>query len=250
MSTWLWSLLSRVLVVAVLSFRRPSERRRSHILEEGFGPEYDRTVRSRREPGAAEAELRERQRRREELELRPLAPIARQGYQDAWQATQADFVDDPAAAIDEADRLIQSVMRDRGYPVEDFDDRAAIISVDHPVVVERYRRAHAVTVANAGGDATPRACGGDAGLPRAVRGARRGDTADDATPRQHRGGGTARPAARPARFPGAGGGGRCQELTTSPPKPAGRAPKAPSGVSEPFPPILNALIWPVLPPLT
>ena len=62
---------------------------------------------------------------------------------EAWQGTQAEFVDDPATAIDDADRLIQSVMRDRGYPVEDFDDRAAIVSVDHPVVVERYRRAHA-----------------------------------------------------------------------------------------------------------
>ena len=85
-------------------------------------------------------------------QLRPLAPLARKGFMDAWKGTQAEFVDDPAVAVSDADRLIQSVMRDRGYPVEDFDDRAAIVSVDHPEVVERYRRAHAIAVANAGGD--------------------------------------------------------------------------------------------------
>jgi hypothetical protein len=154
-STWLWIVLVLVvLVVAVLVASAWVRRRRSHILQEGFGPEYDLTVHRAGNQTRAEAELRERQRRRDELELRPLAPIARRGYLEAWHGTQADFVDDPATAIDEADRLIQSVMRDRGYPVEDFDDRASIISVDHPVVVERYRRAHAVTVANAGGDAT------------------------------------------------------------------------------------------------
>ena len=155
MSTWLWiALVLAVLIVAVLAASASVRRRRSQILQEGFGPEYDLTLHRAGNQARAEAELRERQRRRDELELRPLAPIARRGYLEAWQGTQADFVDDPANAIDEADRLIQSVMRDRGYPVEDFDDRASIISVDHPVVVERYRRAHAVTMANVGGDAT------------------------------------------------------------------------------------------------
>ena len=96
---------------------------------------------------------------------------------DAWKGTQAEFVDDPAVAVSDADRLIQSVMRDRGYPVEDFDDRAAIVSVDHPEVVERYRRAHAIAVANAGGDSgTEDLRHRDAGLPRAVRRARRRDS--------------------------------------------------------------------------
>jgi hypothetical protein len=154
-STWLWIVLVLVvLVAAVLIASASVRRRRSQILQEGFGPEYDLTLHRAGSQARAEAELRDRQRRREELELRPLAPIARQGYLEAWRGTQADFVDDPGTAIDEADRLIQSVMRDRGYPVEEFDDRASIISVDHPVVVERYRRAHAVTVSNAGGDAT------------------------------------------------------------------------------------------------
>ena len=77
---------------------------------------------------------------------------------DAWQGTQAEFVDDPAVGDPDADRLIQNVMRDRGYPVEDFEDRAALVSVDHPQVVERYRRAHAIAVANTDGTPTPKTC--------------------------------------------------------------------------------------------
>jgi hypothetical protein len=73
---------------------------------------------------------------------------------DAWRADQAAFVDDPASAVAEADGLIQTVMRERGYPVEKFEERASIVSVDHPLVVERYRRAHAITLTNADGNAS------------------------------------------------------------------------------------------------
>jgi hypothetical protein len=73
---------------------------------------------------------------------------------DDWQTTQAAFVDDPAVAVTDADRLIQRAMRERGYPVDDFEERAALVSVDHPLVVERYRRAHAVADANALGTAS------------------------------------------------------------------------------------------------
>jgi hypothetical protein len=153
MSTWLWIVVVvAVVVIAVLIMSAAIRSRRSERLREGFGPEYDRTVDRTGDRGAAEADLRERQARREELELRPLDPLARKGFMDAWQGTQAEFVDDPAVAISDADRLIQNVMRDRGYPVEDFDDRAALVSVDHPRVVERYRRAHTIAVANADGD--------------------------------------------------------------------------------------------------
>jgi hypothetical protein len=153
MSTWLWVVLViAVAVVAVLILATAIRSRRTDRLKEGFGPEYERTVNRAGDREAAESELRDRQARHDELELRPLAPLARKGFMDAWQGTQAEFVDDPAVAISDADRLIQSVMRDRGYPVEDFDDRAALVSVDHPVVVERYRRAHAIAVANAEGD--------------------------------------------------------------------------------------------------
>jgi hypothetical protein len=151
-STWLWIVVVvAVVVVAVAILSSVIRRRRSEILRTGFGPEYDRTVERAGGRSAAEADLRDRQRRHDELELRPLAPLARKGFIEAWRGTQAEFVDDPQTAINDADDLIQSVMRDRGYPVDDFEDRAAIVSVDHPVVVERYRRAHAIAVANADG---------------------------------------------------------------------------------------------------
>jgi hypothetical protein len=149
MSTWFWVVVAlAALVVVVLIVTTAIRSRRSERLREGFGPEYDRTVDRAGDRGTAEAELRERQARHDELELRPLDPLTRKGFMDAWQGTQAEFVDDPAVAISDADRLIQSVMRDRGYPIEDFDDRAALVSVDHPRVVERYRRAHAIAIAN------------------------------------------------------------------------------------------------------
>jgi hypothetical protein len=153
MSTWLWAVLViAVVIVAVLILVTAIRNRRSERLREGFGPEYDRAIDRAGDRGAGEAELRDRQARHDELELRPLAPLARKRFMDAWQGTQAEFVDDPAVAISDADRLIQSVMLDRGYPIEDFDDRAALVSVDHPRVVERYRRAHTIAIANAGGD--------------------------------------------------------------------------------------------------
>jgi hypothetical protein len=146
MSTWEWIVVIALVIVAVAAAAAWSiaRGRRTTRLREGFGPEYDRTVDRAGDRSAAEAELLDRARRHDELELRPLGPGARQGYVDAWQATQASFVDDPTVAIGDADRLIQRAMRERGYPVDDFEDRVALISVDHPLVVERYRRAHAV----------------------------------------------------------------------------------------------------------
>ena len=152
MSTWVWVIIvAAIVIVAVLILSAAIQRRRSDLLRSGFGPEYERTVDRTGDRKAAEADLRERQHRHDELELRPLAARARKGFIDAWQGTQAEFVDDPSSAINDADRLIQNVMRDRGYPIEDFEDRAALVSVDHPMVVERYRRAHAIAVANGAG---------------------------------------------------------------------------------------------------
>jgi hypothetical protein len=154
-STWLWVIIVlAVVIVAIGILSSVIRRRRTEALRTDFGPEYDRTVDRSGDQAAAEADLRDRRRRREELELRPLEPLVRQGYMDAWKGTQAEFVDDPASAVVDADNLIQDVMRTRGYPVEDFDDRASLVSVDHPVVVERYRRAHAIIVgeADASGD--------------------------------------------------------------------------------------------------
>jgi hypothetical protein len=128
-------------------------RNRSARLKRTFGPEYDRTVRSEDSRTRAESELAERARRRKQLEIRDLPPEVRQRYLVAWRGTQAKFVDEPGEAVDEADGLVTNVMRDRGYPMEDFEQRAADVSVDHPVVVENYRTAHAIWTANREGRA-------------------------------------------------------------------------------------------------
>jgi hypothetical protein len=120
------------------------ERRRSTELKSTFGPEYERTVKDTGNRREAEAELRQRQERVKTLDIRPLPDGARDAYAGEWRQIQALFVDEPQAAIDDADELIGRVMEDRGYPVSDFDQRVADVSVDHPSVVEHYRAAHAI----------------------------------------------------------------------------------------------------------
>jgi hypothetical protein len=137
-----------VLVLLALLAFFAGRQRRSRRLQDTFGPEYDRTVSQAGDRRAAEAELRERTERRERFDIVPLEPEARNRYIEAWRSTQAQFVDEPVEATREADRLITSVMRDRGYPVDDFEQRAADLSVDHPQVVDDYRAAHAIAAAN------------------------------------------------------------------------------------------------------
>ena len=127
--------------------------RRSSGLRERFGPEYDRVAADAPSRREAESELRAREERRAELNIRPLDPRQADRYRTRWHEVQADFVDDPAGAVSMADGLIASVMRERGYPVDDFEQRAADISVDHPVVVENYRAAHGIAVAHERGKA-------------------------------------------------------------------------------------------------
>ena len=137
-------------VAAVLLWRR----RRTGRLQQQFGPEYERTVSRAGDQRAAEAELAQRAQRRRELTIAPLEPTARDRYQQEWRATQARFVDDPGGATRAADLLVSQLMRDRGYPVDDdFEQQAAVVSVDHPQVVENYRAAHAVHTANEQGRA-------------------------------------------------------------------------------------------------
>ncbi len=143
MDTWVWIVIAVALVVAVAALLwAVTANRRRQQLQEGFGPEYDRTVAEAPSRREAEAELRERRERHDEFDIRPLSPDARERYTREWETTQAKFVDNPEGAIRDADDLIQSVMRERGYPVEDFDQRAADLSVDHPDVVENYREGH------------------------------------------------------------------------------------------------------------
>jgi len=141
------AILVVVILLALLAFFA-GRQRRSRKLQDKFGPEYDRTVEQAGDRRAAEADLLERADRRAELNIVPLEPEARDRYIEAWRSTQAQFVDEPAQATREADRLITSVMRDRGYPVDDFEQRAADVSVDHPQVVDDYRAAHAIAAAN------------------------------------------------------------------------------------------------------
>jgi hypothetical protein len=126
--------------------------RRTGRLKGQFGPEYDRAVGAAESRREGEAELQARQERREELEIRPLSSASRTRYLEMWQRVQAQFVDDPRTAVASADSLIQSAMAERGYPVEDFDQRAADVSVDHPQVVEDYREGHRLAQASANGD--------------------------------------------------------------------------------------------------
>jgi hypothetical protein len=141
------AILVVLILLALLAFFA-GRQRRSRRLQDTFGPEYDRTVEQAGDRRAAETELRERTERRAGFDIVALEPEARDRYIEAWRNTQAQFVDEPVDATREADRLITSVMRDRGYPVDDFDQRAADISVDHPQVVDDYRAAHAIAAAN------------------------------------------------------------------------------------------------------
>jgi len=150
---WAWIVIAVALVLAVGAAWMAFRHRRSRKLRDRFGPEYDRAVDERGGRWKAESELAGRQRRREELEIRTLDPAARERYMNEWQATQSRFVDDPAEAVTQADRLVTQVMRDRGYPMEDFEQRSVDISVDHAHVVDDYRAAHAISMANEHGRA-------------------------------------------------------------------------------------------------
>jgi hypothetical protein len=111
-----------------------------------FGPEYDRAVRTHGSERKAEAKLADREKRVEKLNIRDLDPTEHERFSKRWEAVQSRFVDSPKGAVAEADDLVSSVMKARGYPVSDFDQRAADISVDHPRVVENYRSAHAIAL--------------------------------------------------------------------------------------------------------
>jgi hypothetical protein len=130
------------------------QRRRSEALREQYGPEYDRTVRQMGDQRRAESELMQRQERVEQLDIRPLSASQRSDYMDRWRTVQAKFVDDPKGAVTDADGLVTDVLQARGYPVADFDQRAADLSVHHPRVVENYRAARDIAQRHRRGEAT------------------------------------------------------------------------------------------------
>ena len=123
-------------------------------LKERFGDEYDRVVADKGGRAAAETELRQRERRHAELPLTELSPEAKAQFAQNWTEVQGEFVNDPGAAVHAADRLVSRIVADRGYPVVDYNDRLAHLSVDHARVLNHYRDAHDVSVRNDAGHAT------------------------------------------------------------------------------------------------
>jgi hypothetical protein len=155
MSTWVWIVIAVVAVVVVLGIVWSGLRaKRTRGLQDTFGQEYDRTVDEAGGRRSAERELRDRQKQHDELDIKPLSPESRDRYARRWQSTQARFVDDPRGAVAEADRLVQEVMKERGYPTKDFDRRVADISVEHPDLVEKYRTADGIARASERGEAS------------------------------------------------------------------------------------------------
>src|SRR5438067_1046053 len=154
MDTQMWIVLVAVLVgiIIFLVAYLYLERKRSRDLQTRFGPEYDRTLNKYRNQRAAEAELKAREERVKKLHIIPLSPADGARFSEAWRSLQNCFVDSPRAAVEDADRTVRELMEKRGYPMGDFERRAADISVDHPSVVENYRAAQAIAL-RAGRDA-------------------------------------------------------------------------------------------------
>ena len=153
MATWIWVVIA-IAVVVVIGFVAVEARKRSSAgLRNRFGPEYDRAVNELGNRGKAEAELEARRKRVAGLDIVPLTVGDASRFKDAWNAVQARFVDDPKAAVVKADQLVYELMAKRGYPMGDFEARAADISVDHPGVVSNYRAARAIALADEGGQA-------------------------------------------------------------------------------------------------
>jgi len=150
-----WVILLVVVAVAVYLGMQLSRRRRSGQLRDQFGPEYDRLVADRDgNRRDVEAELAERAKRRERLDVKELDPADRDRYAESWRKAQLRFLDEPETAVVEADRLVGEVMRARGYPVDDFEQQAADLSVDHPIVVQNYRAGHEIATRHATGQAS------------------------------------------------------------------------------------------------
>ncbi len=145
MASWAWVIVAVAAaviiagIVSMLAFRR-----RSRVLQGSFGPEYDRTLARTGGRREAESELRRRQEERAGFEVRPIPVAALMRFAEEWEGIQARFIDEPLTAVASADHLVQTVMEARGYPVDDFERNAALISVDHPALVEQYRSAHDV----------------------------------------------------------------------------------------------------------
>jgi hypothetical protein len=136
-----------ILIIVALVWLYVRKRRRTTAnLRQTFGPEYDRAVLAHGSERKAEAKLADREKRVEKLKIRDLDSTEHERFSKQWESVQSRFVDSPKGAVAEADDLVSQVMKARGYPVSDFDQRAADISVDHPRVVQNYRSAHEIAL--------------------------------------------------------------------------------------------------------
>ena len=144
-----------ILIIAVLALLCMRKRRSTTAdLRQKFGSEYERAVLAHGSERKAEAKLADREKRVDKLNIRDLDAREHENFSKRWVSVQSRFVDSPKGAVAEADDLISSLMKTRGYPVSDFDQRAADISVDHPRVVENYRSAHEIALRVGKDDAT------------------------------------------------------------------------------------------------
>ena len=149
MPAWGWVIIVVVIAIAIAGIAWAwAFQRRTARLKSRFGLEYDRAADRAGSRRGGESDLIDRQEHRERFEVRPLTPEARERYVESWRVVQSRFVDQPSQAVEQADALVIDVMRDRGYPMEDFDRRSRDVSVDYPHVVENYRAAHAISMAN------------------------------------------------------------------------------------------------------
>jgi len=136
-----------VIVVGGIALMLVLRKRRTGRLRTQFGgAEYDRALAQGGSRRHGEAGLEGRNDRIESLHIQPLAPGDRARFSESWRSVQGRFVDSPGGAVTDADQLLRDVMSTRGYPVSDFEQRAADVSVDHPLVIDNYRKAHEIAV--------------------------------------------------------------------------------------------------------
>jgi hypothetical protein len=152
MDTNLMLVILMILALLAVAVFLHARRHASHTLERRFGPEYGRAVDEYGSRSKAEAELKARQKRVEQLHIAPLSPADAARFSADWKSLQARFVDNPKGSLVEADALVSELMHKRGYPMGDFESRAADISVDHPGVVDHYRAAHEIALLDRHGE--------------------------------------------------------------------------------------------------
>lgn len=143
-----------IALVIAFALWRAADRNRTRSLRDRFGPEYENTVIDAGDRRAGEKELAQREKRVSRLDIRPLTDVQRQEYTERWRSVQAMFVDDPKGAVAQSDELVNRVMTSRGYPMGEWEARAADVSVDHPLVVANYREARRISSLNDSGGAT------------------------------------------------------------------------------------------------